>query len=350
MDSRICAALAEAHRRGIVHRDLKPANVFVTHAEDGEPRLKLLDFGIAKMLAAPEGVDPLTTLEGTIMGTPFFMAPEQIAGGAVDPRTDVWALGVLLYDLLTGHLPFQSEAPVTSLAKILAQPPTPPSAYRPTPPDLERIILRCLEKHASARPTSVGEVADALAPFAGARGAPLSRRVHRVLDGASIPNLTPAPIASATPTLAAASHAVIASVAPPPGRAEPSPALSQAPRPVPSEAPRPVPLEAPRPSPSRAASVLVVAAVVLVAAACFALASREAAPHAIPAAEPPPVRAVAPAPTVAAGTHAKPPADAQPPAEIATARPAASTPAPAPRGGRPAAGGPSAGFDWGDRH
>jgi serine/threonine-protein kinase len=309
----ICAALAEAHRRGIVHRDLKPANVFVTHTADGEPRLKLLDFGIAKMLAAPEGVDPMTTLEGTIMGTPLFMAPEQIAGGVVDPRTDLWALGVLLYRLLTGHLPFGSStaAGVASLAKILAQAPPPPSAHRPSiPAELERIILHCLEKRAGARPASVGEVAEALAPFAGDAGAPLSRRVRRVLDHGANSSVPPPPRATAALTLAAAAS----------------------------------------PQRSWTIPVLAATAIALAAVAGFALTHPSPSPRAANTPVPTEVRLVVPSPDLpAAESHAAKPAPdnaASPPVlPAATVRPAAPAIT-----ARPAPASPSAGFDWGDRH
>ena len=90
----ICAALAEAHALGIVHRDLKPANVFLTRLPDGSTRVKLLDFGISKLVGDWAGADPSRTCEGALMGTPLFMAPEQVRGAEVDARTDVWAVGV----------------------------------------------------------------------------------------------------------------------------------------------------------------------------------------------------------------------------------------------------------------
>ena len=147
----ICAALAEAHALGIVDRDLKPANVFLARAADGTSRVKLLDFGISKILE--NDPDESKTLEGIIMGTPYFMAPEQARGEDVDPRTDIWALGVMLYVLLTGKLPFEGDAPTRTLAYILSRDPMPPSMHSPSmPPPLEDLILRRLEKDRARRP------------------------------------------------------------------------------------------------------------------------------------------------------------------------------------------------------
>lgn len=204
----MCAGLAEAHKRGIVHRDLKPANAFVTRTADGLARIKLLDFGISKVLDEGAGPDALTTLEGSMMGTPAFMAPEQISGSAVDARTDVWALGVILYQLVTGALPFTANpSPMLSVAQVLTRAPAPPSQHLPTiPRDLERLILACLEKPPESRPPSVQALAAALAPFAGPEGEPLLGHVRRVLDSDPEPRLSAADIrsplaASGVPTL-----------------------------------------------------------------------------------------------------------------------------------------------------
>jgi serine/threonine-protein kinase len=184
----VCAALAEAHALGIVHRDIKPENVFLARRRDGTVRVKLLDFGISKVIGEAAGADQVTTIEGTVMGTPSFMAPEQIRGDAIDARVDVWAVGVLLHHLLTGAFPFRGRTPHRTLASVLQDAPAPPSRYVPSlPPELDRIVLRCLEKNAADRPGSVGEIAAAIAPFAegGSRRRPRRRRwnVPAVLSG-----------------------------------------------------------------------------------------------------------------------------------------------------------------------
>ena len=125
-------ALAEAHAAGIVHRDLKPANLFLTQRADGSPLVKVLDFGMSKILAPEEGaLDGSLTSASEILGSPWYMSPEQVRSTKnVDHRTDVWSLGVVLYKLLTGAQAFESGTLSSCLAKIAADPPTPPSGRR----------------------------------------------------------------------------------------------------------------------------------------------------------------------------------------------------------------------------
>ncbi|MDI1481433.1 serine/threonine-protein kinase [Polyangium sp. y55x31] len=178
-----CEALAEAHVAGIVHRDLKPANLYLTRRADGSACVKVLDFGISK--AALVGTSPEAqqmTQTQSVLGTPGYMAPEQLRSAKhVDPRTDIWALGVILQELLTGKLAFQgSTVPEVYLA-ILQNPPDPLRTLRPdAPPALEAVILRCLEKDAARRFASVGELAAALVPFAPQRARLSAERIGRI--------------------------------------------------------------------------------------------------------------------------------------------------------------------------
>jgi eukaryotic-like serine/threonine-protein kinase len=162
-----CDAIAQAHVLGIVHRDLKPSNLFLTQRPDGRPLIKVLDFGISKMVSGA-GPQPNLTATSFSFGTPVYMSPEQIRSTKnVDPRTDIWALGVILHELLTGRPPFEAEALPALCAMITADPPMLVRAGAPsTPAGLEAVILRCLEKDVSRRYQSVGDLAAALAPFA----------------------------------------------------------------------------------------------------------------------------------------------------------------------------------------
>ncbi len=149
----ICAGLAEAHQQGVIHRDLKPENVML----DRNGHVKLMDFGIARSLEISSG----TT--GSIIGTPEYMAPEQAQGQAVDARTDVYALGLILYECLTGSPAFSGETPIAVALKQVREPPPRPSATTPTiPPATEQMILRCLEKDPARRFQSVAELDAAL--------------------------------------------------------------------------------------------------------------------------------------------------------------------------------------------
>jgi serine/threonine protein kinase len=165
-----CNALVEAHELGIIHRDLKPANLFLTHRKDGSSCIKVLDFGISKVLLT-EGQEAEVEMTGTreMMGSPLYMSPEQAKSARdVDERTDIWALGAILYKLITGKAPFmgQSMAEI-SFALLESTAVRPPSEIRrDIPRQLDACILRCLEKNVHRRYGRVSDLIVALAPFA----------------------------------------------------------------------------------------------------------------------------------------------------------------------------------------
>src|SRR5262249_34551196 len=148
-----CEAIAAAHALGIVHRDLKPANLFLSKAADGGPCVKVLDFGISKISDSGAASEPGLTSTATIMGTPCFMSPEQLRSTRdADARTDIWAIGAILFALLTGQPPYDGETNADVSAKIIRDPPPRLRSYRPdVTPELEAIVLRCLEKDPAAR-------------------------------------------------------------------------------------------------------------------------------------------------------------------------------------------------------
>ncbi|MBJ6760146.1 protein kinase [Myxococcaceae bacterium JPH2] len=157
----VCDALGAAHAHGIVHRDLKPANVFLVPGTGGKHRVKLLDFGIAKLLSRPVG--QMTTEVGVLLGTPEFMAPEQCGDGAVDARTDIYAAGVLGYLLLTGQVPFAGRNAAEVLIGHLQKTPAAPHTLRPgVPQALSRVLLRALAKRPEDRFASAAALRTAL--------------------------------------------------------------------------------------------------------------------------------------------------------------------------------------------
>ncbi|MEP7123368.1 MAG: protein kinase [Byssovorax sp.] len=178
----VCEAAAEAHKAGIVHRDLKPANLFLATLADGSPCVKVLDFGVSKLAG---GVD--LTSESAIMGTPLYMPPEQLqASKEVDGRADIWALGVILYELLAGITPFHADQIQVVCGRIFQGEPTPLSKFLPAaPPSLEGILMKCFEKDREQRWQNVAEFAAALAPLGAARDVVHAERAAAIL-GVSI--------------------------------------------------------------------------------------------------------------------------------------------------------------------
>jgi hypothetical protein len=198
-----CEALAEAHTLGIVHRDLKPANLFVVRGADALHSVKVLDFGISKATGqAAAGQDAALTRTAAVMGSPLYMSPEQMAASRnVDARTDIWALGVVLYELLTGTVPFNGITLPEVCVKIASHPPPPLRAVRPDiPPAVEAIVLKCLEKDRARRYADVAELAVALVGFGPQRARASTERIQRVIrhaghPEAALPTTGPGPAA-----------------------------------------------------------------------------------------------------------------------------------------------------------
>jgi serine/threonine-protein kinase len=164
----VAEALQHAHENGIVHRDLKPDNVYLARRPRGRELVKVLDFGLAKLMS-DAALGPSITRDGTVFGTPEYMAPEQAEGEKLDGRTDVYALGIILYQLVTGDVPFRAGNFVALLTKQVTEKPLPPTERRPDldiPEGLEAAILKCLAKKAKDRFATAEALAQALEPFA----------------------------------------------------------------------------------------------------------------------------------------------------------------------------------------
>jgi serine/threonine-protein kinase len=170
----ICEGLAEAHRLGVTHRDLKPQNIIID--ESGAP--KIMDFGIAWSRSAGG-----LTGDGAMVGTPDYMSPEQAEGKPADPRSDIYALGLLMYEMVTGKLPFEGDSPVTIALKHKTEIPRPPLETNPQiPAPLNDLILKCLEKDADKRFQNAGDLLTALGEISEALPQkPVSRRTQQLL-------------------------------------------------------------------------------------------------------------------------------------------------------------------------
>jgi serine/threonine-protein kinase len=184
-------AIAEAHALGIVHRDLKPANLFCVRRADGQLAIKVLDFGISKVTTPNEQKHDMTHTS-TIVGSPSYMSPEQLQSSkGVDPRSDVWSLGIILFELVTGQVPFVAEAMTELVIKIATEPPIPLSHVRTDLPlGLESLVLRCLEKDRGRRFQSVGELAIALRDYAPRHAWPSVERILRTVQRAGMSTTT----------------------------------------------------------------------------------------------------------------------------------------------------------------
>lgn len=236
--SQVAKALGAAHAQGIVHRDLKAENVMICRRDDGSDFVKILDFGISKVTTVDDPGQPASNLGGkrltrvgTLMGTPEYMAPEQAGGDATDHRTDVYAFGILSYEVVTGTVPFTAPSVMAILMKHLKDPPEAPSRRRPDlnlPLEFDYFVLHALSKDAAHRQQSMAEVRDEISRCMEAIGLPsISSGVHPV-GGPKAPNPEPAEFAQThvnfsvpgprMPPLAHEPQSVVSQVAPPPQR------------------------------------------------------------------------------------------------------------------------------------
>ena len=166
----VCSSLAEAHGLGVVHRDLKPANIHLENRDGDADFVKVLDFGIAKIVQGNGPEDTQLTQAGQMIGTVDYMSPEQMVGGELTPASDVYTLGVVIYEMIAGRTPFADAQTATAiLAAVLTRDAEPLSTHAPVPPVLDAILERCLARDAAGRYRDVGDLADALAEVAAAR-------------------------------------------------------------------------------------------------------------------------------------------------------------------------------------
>lgn len=237
-------AIAEAHAIGIVHRDLKPQNLFLTTRKDGSVCVKVLDFGISKLMPSSETVETEGSLTSTTstLGSPLYMSPEQMTNPkAVDARADIWALGATFYRLVAGKPPFNGEsvAQVCGMILIGVTPPKVSTFVSSSPPIVDEIILKCLQKNPDDRFANIGDLAVALAPLGTAAATTSAERVLRVLQSAgfapneAVPRPVPSgPTSSSQPASGAAWSAAssswpsVGAPSTPPGAASSSPSVS----------------------------------------------------------------------------------------------------------------------------
>jgi serine/threonine-protein kinase len=206
-----CEAIAEAHAAGIIHRDLKPANLFLTRAPDGSDSIKVLDFGISKSLEPDEGPQAKKlTATTTVFGSPAYMSPEQMRSARdADARSDIWSLGVILYELLAGVIPFDGATYPDLVLAVNMQTPAALSTYRrDVPAALEAATFRCFEKKRDDRFASVADLAEAIAPFGHPEAAAAARRIGRTMSAAQGPDSA---LKGSAPRTGAAADASISS-------------------------------------------------------------------------------------------------------------------------------------------
>ncbi|MDB4933205.1 MAG: hypothetical protein JWP87_177 [Labilithrix sp.] len=316
-----CTGIAEAHALGIVHRDLKPSNLFLTPRLDGAALVKVLDFGISKAMGEAGPHKPSLTQTSSVFGSPAYMSPEQIRSAKnVDFRTDIWALGVILYELLTNELPFVAETAGGLLSAIAADEPQPLRSRRPDVSEaLDAVVRRCLEKKTQQRFQTVSELATALEPFRAGDSLVSVGRIRR-LSGAPTSSNRRVHLAAAP-----SSGRVLGAA-----RVDVDAATDKAWITAPQHA-----------KPGRLLLLLVVAAVMATIAVgglyavarsgrVAPVASAEATPTARSAAEPLPPPSIAAAPVVSAEPSVPPPpSESASPTMTTTTKPGGARPAPA---------------------
>jgi serine/threonine protein kinase len=211
----MCSALALAHRNGVIHRDLKPQNIMITEDSEGNEMPKILDFGIAKTF---EPDSTALTATGTVIGTPQYMSPEQAKGMAVDMRSDLYSLGIILYEMLVGKVPFDDSSVPAVLVKHLSEMPAPPRQLRSDlSPAIEAVVLRTLEKDPEKRFQSAEE---------------LSRGLEQALSGATPP---PTPIPATENNVPTVAETAVMGGATPKASTRPTVPVGQAPSPRPPD-------------------------------------------------------------------------------------------------------------------
>jgi eukaryotic-like serine/threonine-protein kinase len=222
-----CEALAAAHAAGVIHRDIKPENLFLTRHAQGLDFIKILDFGISKVALTPGGKRGFARTTMPI-GSPVYMSPEQIRSSEnVDARTDIWSLGCVLFELLTGVVAFDEPTLMQLSAAILEQDPVPLRTLVPDAPvELEEVVMRCLEKDADKRYSNIAELAIALYPFAPRRSRISAERCYHALKNAGVdcpdfdlqsvfpPSLGDIPVPSSNPGGRMTSPGVVSLAAP----------------------------------------------------------------------------------------------------------------------------------------
>lgn len=191
----VCAPLSAAHRANVIHRDLKPSNVFLCRQADGTRFLKILDFGLAKRAVSLDG-NTKQTSQSVVSGTPDYMAPEQARGLSISPRSDIYALGVMAFELFTGRVPFRGATPMdVMVAHVGTAPPSPRSLESSLPEALDTLVLRMMAKAPEARPQTVEEVRIALEDAMVNLGNPRPRSSREmpafVPDAPAAPSLPP---------------------------------------------------------------------------------------------------------------------------------------------------------------
>jgi serine/threonine-protein kinase len=233
-----CEAVVQAHARGIVHRDLKPANLFLTQDADGGDLVKVLDFGISK-LKFEAGIEAQAVTQTlSVIGSPLYMSPEQMETPRdADEASDVWSLGIILHELVTGRAPFEAPTLPLLCARICTAPPTRLTEALPGAPEaLESLILRALDKDKTKRYPSVAALAVALAPFGTRAGRALADRIARIAESERMKLENP----DGVPDSGVRRWSWSSSPPPPPQEAEgaaPSARAPQGERPAPSRAP-----------------------------------------------------------------------------------------------------------------